>query len=79
MWFHTTYAQETISPAAPQTKPVYLTNATIHVGNGQVIEKKLINSDFYKPRKYIYRVGPSISEKSVDTSIANDDIENTGE
>jgi len=32
-------AQETIYPASPQTKPIYLTNATIHVGNGQVIEK----------------------------------------
>lgn len=35
-------AQETISPAAPQEKPVYLTNATIHVGNGQVIENGTI-------------------------------------
>ncbi|WP_143307616.1 amidohydrolase family protein [Chitinophaga vietnamensis] len=31
-------AQETMSPAPAQDKPVYLTNATIHVGNGQVIE-----------------------------------------
>lgn len=30
-------AQETIYPAPPQTKPVAITNATIHVGNGQVI------------------------------------------
>ncbi len=30
-------AQETVSPAPAQQKPVYLTNATIHVGNGQVI------------------------------------------
>ena len=34
---HGVYAQETISPAPPQEKPVYLTHATIHVGNGQVI------------------------------------------
>lgn len=32
-------AQETIYPAPPQEKTIYLTNATIHVGNGQVIEK----------------------------------------
>lgn len=37
MGLHTAYAQETISPAGPQEKPVYLTNATIHVGNGEVI------------------------------------------
>jgi imidazolonepropionase-like amidohydrolase len=33
------FAQETIYPAPPQGKTIYLTNATIHVGNGQVIEK----------------------------------------
>ncbi|RBL88276.1 amidohydrolase family protein [Chitinophaga flava] len=38
----TAYAQETISPAGPQDKPVYLTNAVIHVGNGQVIENGTI-------------------------------------
>lgn len=31
-------AQETIYPAPPQGKTIYLINATIHVGNGQVIE-----------------------------------------
>ena len=30
-------AQETISPAAAQKETIALTNATIHVGNGQVI------------------------------------------
>ncbi len=30
-------AQETMSPAAPQKETIALTNATIHVGNGQVI------------------------------------------
>jgi imidazolonepropionase-like amidohydrolase len=30
-------AQETISPAAVQTETIALTNATVHVGNGQVI------------------------------------------
>jgi imidazolonepropionase-like amidohydrolase len=42
MGLHTAYAQETISPAAPQDKPVYLTNATIHVGNGEVINNGTI-------------------------------------
>jgi len=32
------FAQETIYPAPPQGKTIYLINATIHVGNGQVIE-----------------------------------------
>ena len=30
-------AQETMSPAAAQKENIALTNATIHVGNGQVI------------------------------------------
>lgn len=42
MGLHTAYAQETISPAALQDKPVYLTNATIHVGNGEVINNGTI-------------------------------------
>src|SRR4051812_39094207 len=36
-WFMLAKAQETISPAAVQTGTITLTNATIHVGNGQVI------------------------------------------
>jgi imidazolonepropionase-like amidohydrolase len=32
-------AQETVYPAAPQSQTIALTNGTIHVGNGQVIEK----------------------------------------
>jgi imidazolonepropionase-like amidohydrolase len=32
------FAQETIYPAPPQGKTIYLINATIHIGNGQVIE-----------------------------------------
>ncbi|MDF2431837.1 MAG: hypothetical protein JWP44_1468 [Mucilaginibacter sp.] len=31
------YGQANISPAAPQSKPVIITGATIHVGNGQVV------------------------------------------
>lgn len=32
-------AQETVLPVPPQEKPVYLTNAVVHIGNGKVIEK----------------------------------------
>ena len=35
-------AQETIYPAPAQTQTIALTNATIHVGNGQVIENGLL-------------------------------------
>ncbi|MCW3467953.1 amidohydrolase family protein [Chitinophaga nivalis] len=42
MGFYTAHAQETISAALPQNRPVYLTNAVIHIGNGQVIEKGTI-------------------------------------
>ncbi len=31
-------AQETVYPAPPETQPILITNATIHVGNGQVID-----------------------------------------
>src|ERR1700757_3609752 len=39
------YGQANISPAPPQTKPVIITGATIHVGNGQVINKGYIAFD----------------------------------
>src|SRR5690606_32361482 len=32
-------AQPTLIPAPPQEQPVLITGATIHVGNGQVIEQ----------------------------------------
>ncbi|MGX5817828.1 amidohydrolase family protein [Chitinophaga lutea] len=35
-------AQEAVYPARPQQSPVFLRNATIHVGNGQVIENGTI-------------------------------------
>lgn len=41
----TATAQETIYPAAQQSKPVAIVNATIHVGNGQVIEKGTVVFD----------------------------------
>lgn len=40
-----TYAQATISPAKPQSKPVVITGATIHIGNGQVINNGYITFD----------------------------------
>src|ERR1700743_2295661 len=39
------YAQATISPAKPQSKPVVITGATIHVGNGTVINNGYIAFD----------------------------------
>jgi imidazolonepropionase-like amidohydrolase len=40
-----TYAQATISPAKPQTKQIIITGATIHIGNGQVINNGYISFD----------------------------------
>src|SRR4051812_24770598 len=40
-----TYGQATISPAKPQSKPIIITGATIHVGNGQIINNGYIAFD----------------------------------
>lgn len=40
-----TYAQAVISPAKPQIRPIIITGATIHVGNGQVINNGYIIFD----------------------------------
>jgi imidazolonepropionase-like amidohydrolase len=39
------YGQANISPAPPQSKPIVLTGATIHVGNGEVINNGYIAFD----------------------------------
>src|ERR1700748_1412112 len=39
------YAQANISPAAAQSKPIIITGATIHVGNGTVINNGYIAFD----------------------------------
>ncbi|WP_436490186.1 amidohydrolase family protein [Chitinophaga sp. ARDCPP14] len=62
---YTVRAQETISPAGPQNKPVYLTNATIHVGNGQVIENGTIAFSHGK----ITAVGSNIPAASSDAMV----------
>jgi imidazolonepropionase-like amidohydrolase len=36
------HAQETVYPAPPQSQPILITNATIHIGNGQVMENASI-------------------------------------
>ncbi|MBA4139166.1 MAG: amidohydrolase family protein [Segetibacter sp.] len=38
----TTLAQETVYPTPMQTTPVVITNATVHVGNGQILENTSI-------------------------------------
>lgn len=48
------YAQNP-APAPPQTKPIVLTGATIHVGNGQVIENGVLAFD----KGVISQVGPA--------------------
>ncbi len=45
-------AQETISPAAAQKETIALTNATIHVGNGQVINNGTV---VFKNGKIVWR------------------------
>jgi imidazolonepropionase-like amidohydrolase len=40
-----TYAQANISPAKPQSKPVIITGAMIHIGNGKVISSGYIAFD----------------------------------
>ncbi len=38
----TTFAQETVYPTPKETTPVIITNATVHVGNGQILENTSI-------------------------------------
>ncbi|MFN8252127.1 MAG: amidohydrolase family protein [Ferruginibacter sp.] len=60
----TATAQETVYPAPPQKETITLTNATIHVGNGQVIE----NGSVVFANGKITEVGNSVaaSGKTID-------------
>lgn len=60
----TASAQETVYPAPPQKETITLTNATIHVGNGQVIE----NGSVVFTNGKITEVGSSVTAagKSID-------------
>lgn len=50
-------AQETVYPAPKQSVPVVITNATVHAGNGQVLE----NTSILIENGKITQVGPSVS------------------
>ena len=49
------------------------------VKNGKVVKKSLLNSDFYKPRNYIYKVGPDLPTSVEEESTVPVDTENTDE
>lgn len=53
------YGQATISPAKPQTRPVIITGATIHIGNGQVINNGYVTFDKGKITGVGEGTGPS--------------------
>ncbi len=55
------YGQATISPAKAQSKPVVITGATIHIGNGQVISNGYITFDKGKITGVGEGAAPSIS------------------
>ncbi len=65
---HAAVAQETVYPAAPQQLPIVISNATIHVGNGQVIE----NGSIVIVDGKIQQVGTSVNApagaKAIDAS-----------
>jgi imidazolonepropionase-like amidohydrolase len=56
-----TYAQATISPAKPQSKPIIITGATLHIGNGQVINNGYISFDKGKITAIGEGTAPNIS------------------
>lgn len=55
------FGQATIYPAKPQTKPIVITGATIHVGNGQVINAGYIAFDKGKITAIGEGAAPAIS------------------
>lgn len=62
---HTVMAQETVYPARENKGLIFITNAVIHVGNGQVIEKGTIKINNGK----IEQVGTSIAIPTDDVKV----------
>src|ERR1700750_804535 len=60
-----TYGQANISPARAQAKPVIIKGATIHVGNGQVINNGYIAFDKGKVTAIGEGAGPAIAGADV--------------
>lgn len=56
-------AQETVYPAPKQTQSIALTNATIHIGNGEVLENATIVFDNGK----IVEIGKTVTAKASQT------------
>ena len=63
----TAAAQETIYPAAVQDKPIVLSHATIHVGNGQVIE----NGSLAFANGKITAVGANLPAPAADAKVVD--------
>ncbi|MEQ1675823.1 MAG: amidohydrolase family protein [Chitinophagaceae bacterium] len=61
------YSQETVLPAKPQKGVMYITNATIHVGNGKVIENGTIKIKDGK----IEEVGANVSVPAGETNVVD--------
>ena len=59
------YGQATITPAPAQTKPIVLTGATLHIGNGQVINSGYIAFDKGKITAIGEGVAPNITGADV--------------
>jgi imidazolonepropionase-like amidohydrolase len=53
----TVHAQETVYPAPKQSQPIVITNATVHVGNGEVLN----NAAIVMINGKITAVGPNVS------------------
>jgi imidazolonepropionase-like amidohydrolase len=64
-FFAALQAQEDVYPAKASAGKIFLTNGTIHVGNGQVIENGTIEISNGK----IVQVGPNITVPAVDAKI----------
>ena len=60
------FAQDDVMPAAKQTEPIAITGATVHVGNGQVIENATVLIDKGKIAAVGTNVSYTINAKVID-------------
>lgn len=67
-YIHIAFAQENVYPAPKQSQPIIITNATIHIGNGQVLNNASVEFINGKITQIGNNITPAFGAKTIDAT-----------
>ena len=67
-YIHIAFAQENVYPAPKQSQPIIITNATIHIGNGQVLNNASVEFINGKITQVGNNITPAAGTKTIDAT-----------